>query len=377
MPPRLPPGQQLVAPGKWPIVGERRPRADAAPWTITVADAAGTWCVFSLEALAALPQTDLCVDIHCVTRWSKLAVAFRGALLEHVLEHARRCAAAHGHAETARSQPAGAPPGDSDGARPAPEPRFVSFVARSDRRHSTSLPLDEALALRTLVALQAEGRPLDEEHGGPVRVVVPGRYFYKSLKWLERIELLADDRLGFWEATAGYHNTADPWQQQRYMAPTLSRREAERLLASRDFSGRDLRSIDAAHRQLDGLQARGALLRDARFTGCRLRGACFDGANLSNAHFRQADCRDATFRGADVEGADFTGADLRGADFTGASLLGVTFCHEEEPSPPRSARIDATTRIAPQQIEQLTPPQMAYVLGAIRAQLSAGGASEA
>jgi hypothetical protein len=317
------------------------------------------------------------VDIHCVTRWSKLAVAFRGVLLEHVLAQARHSAAAHRSAGAVWPQPAAGSTAASCDTQSALDAPFVSFVARSDRRHSTSLPLDEALTLGALVALEAEGRPLAEEHGGPVRVVVPGRYFYKSLKWLERIELLAEDRLGFWEATAGYHNTADPWQQQRYMAPTLSRREAERLLAGRDFSGRDLRSIDASHRQLDGLQARQALLRDARFVGCRLRGACFDGANLSNAHFQQADLRDATFRGADVEGADFTGADLRGADFTGASLLGVTFCHEEEPSPPRSARIDASTRIAPPQIEQLTPPQMAYVLRAIRPQTASGGASDA
>jgi DMSO/TMAO reductase YedYZ molybdopterin-dependent catalytic subunit len=366
MSPSLPPGQQLVAPGKWPIVGERQPRASRAPWTVTIATAAGPLRVFTLEDLAALPQTELCVDIHCVTRWSKLAVPFRGVMLEHLLAYGLPSPLWQELRNESAREPPGGPRGAASGVLPQGEaPRYVSFVARSDRGHSTSLPLADALALRSLVALQVEGQPLAEEHGGPVRVVVPGRYFYKSLKWLERIELLADDRLGFWEATAGYHNTADPWQQQRYMAPTLSRREAEKLLAARDFSGRDLRSIDATHHHLDGLQARHALLRDARFVGCTLRGACFDGANLSNAHFQQADLRDATFRGADVEGADFTGADLRGADFTGASLMGVTFCHEPGLSPPLAARIDASTRIAPQQIEQLTPLQMAFVLQAL------------
>src|SRR5690606_16836039 len=128
-------------------------------------------------------------------RWSKLDVPFRGVPLAVLL---KICP-------------------------PLPVAKYVSFAARSERRHSPSVLLEDALELDTLVALACEGRPLEKLHGGPVRVVVPGRYFYKSLKWLERIELLETDRLGYWEQTAGYHNTADPWQEQRYMAPQLDR----------------------------------------------------------------------------------------------------------------------------------------------------------
>ena len=214
------------------------------------------------------------------------------------------------------------------------------------------------------MAYESNGNPLPVDHGGPLRLIVPGRYFYKSLKWLERIELLAEDRLGYWEAESGYHNTADPWREERYMAPALDKQEAARLLAKRDFSGRNLRSIAAAGMDLAGLSARGALLRDADFSRANLRGACFDGANLSNARLVGADLRGATFLGADVEGADFTGADLRGADLTGASLFGATFC-DESAVPPCGATIDATLRVAPDQLDALTPPQAAFLRAAL------------
>lgn len=279
-----------------------------------------------------MPQTRQVIDIHCVTRWSKLAVEFAGVSLQTLLVEAR----------------------------PTPGARYVSFVARSQRGHSTSLPLKDALELNALIALEADGRPLDELHGGPIRVVVPGRYFYKSLKWLERIELLAVDRLGYWEAVAGYHNTADPWQEQRYMAPGLSRQQMHAVLASRDFSGRDLRSLDARDHELTGLQARESLLRDADLRGARLASACFDQANLSNAHFADADLRGASFVTADVEGADFSGADLRGANFSGASFVGATF-FDESSGERLAAVIDRSTLIEPAAIEQLAPPQAAFV----------------
>jgi DMSO/TMAO reductase YedYZ molybdopterin-dependent catalytic subunit len=329
----LPPGQQLAAPGKWPAVGERSPRADAGPWRLAVDGLVSDPRQFTLDELLAMPRVEQLIDIHCVTRWSKPGVRFSGVPL------ARLC----------------------DLVRPLAEARYISFVARSERGHSTSLPLIEALALETLIAFEADGQPLAEVHGGPIRTVVPGRYFYKSLKWLERIEFLESDRLGYWEGTAGYHNTADPWREQRYMAPTLSRDEARRLLATRDLSHRDLRSLDAAGHDLTGLMARSALLRDADFRRCRLENACFDGANLSNAHFQQADLRGATFRGADVEGADFAGADLRGADFSGASLFGATFVTDSRSGSSSSAKIDRSTRIDPGSFDDLTPVQAEFV----------------
>jgi DMSO/TMAO reductase YedYZ molybdopterin-dependent catalytic subunit len=140
----------------------------------------------------------------------------------------------------------------------APSAQFVSFVARSIRSHSTSLKMDDALRAGALVAFAADGAPLTEEHGGPVRVVMPGRYFYKSLKWLERIELLAEDRFGFWESTAGYHNGADPWRQERYVASGITKTQARAILGTRNIAGRDLRGLAAAGLDLSGFRATGA-----------------------------------------------------------------------------------------------------------------------
>jgi DMSO/TMAO reductase YedYZ molybdopterin-dependent catalytic subunit len=333
--PPLPPNQQLAAPGKWPVVGEKGPRRDGAPWTITVAGLVEHPRVWTLPELAALPAVERAIDIHCVTRWSRLGARFSGIPLSLLL----------------------------DAAGPLPEARFVSFVARSERGHSTSLPLADALALDTLVALAHEGAPLEEIHGGPVRAIVPGRYFYKSVKWLERVELLPEDRLGYWEAEAGYHNTADPWREQRYIASSLDRRTVAALLESRDFSGRDLLGIDAAGRVLDGLNARAALLRDADFRKASLREADFAGANLSNARLQGADLRRARFHGADLEGADFRGADLQGADLQGASLFGATFCEAEPdaPEPYGPARLDPSTRVDDDALSRLSPAQERFV----------------
>jgi hypothetical protein len=288
---------------------------------------------FSLSDLAALSRVERVIDIHCVTRWSKPAVRFGGVLLADLLVHTR----------------------------PASAARFISFTARSERNHTTSLALAEAVALETLIALYCDGQPLAAEHGGPVRVVVPGRYFYKSLKWLAGVELLAEDRLGYWEATAGYHNHADPWREERYIAPGLSKQETATVLASRDWSGRDLLSIDASGRELRGLVADRALLRNADFRRCDLRGASFREANLSNAHFQNADLRGASFSGADCEGADFSGADLREVDFGGASLFGASFCCEADSGEGAAAQLDGATRIDLAAIEQLVPRQQEFV----------------
>ena len=330
---KLPPNQHLAAPGKWPVVGEKSPRQSAAPWTLSVEGLVANPYVWTLDALLDLPQVERAVDIHCVTRWSKLGAHFGGVELRTLIQFCR----------------------------PLPDARFLSFVARSDRNHSTSLPLSEVLELGAIVALTVDGAPLAEEHGGPIRVVVPDRYFYKSVKWVERIEALSEERLGYWEAESGYHNRADPWREERYMAPNLDRRTLREALESRDFSGRDLRSMDARGRDLTGLNARSAVLRDANFQGVNLAFARFDGANLSNGHFEGANLRDASFAGADVEGADFRGADLRGVDFRGASLFGATFRPSGEPDNLEPAIIDSSTRVDLESLEALAPIQRDYV----------------
>lgn len=336
---RLPPGQQLAAPGKWPLVGERLPAADDGPWTVSIAGLVAEPRTWSLGELRSLRWIEAVADIHCVTRWSKLGVRFGGVLLADLLS----------------------------ATGPRADARFVSFVAHSPRQHSTSLPLADAIALKTMIALEAEGKPLAIEHGGPVRVVVPGRYFYKSLKWLRRIDVLAEDRLGYWEAEAGYHNTADPWCEQRFLAASLTRQEMREVLAARNFSGRDLRSLDAAGHELAGLDARGALLRNADFSRATLADADFTGANLSNAHFAAANLRGASFHNADVEGADFAGADLRGADFRGASLVGATFWVPNSSTADSAfpARMDRSTQFDERSLDDLLPEQAQFVRCAV------------
>jgi DMSO/TMAO reductase YedYZ molybdopterin-dependent catalytic subunit len=335
----LPPNQQLVAPGKWPIVGERLPRKSSESWYISIGGLVAEPKSYALEELMAMPRVERIVDIHCVTRWSKLGARFSGVPLSRFLE---RCS-------------------------PLPGAHFISFVARSERDHSTSLPLDEALRLDTLVAVEYEGKPIESIHGGPIRLIVPGKYFYKSLKWLERIELLAEDRLGYWEREAGYHRGADPWLEQRYIAPNVDKRALSAALAQRDFAGKNFHGLDATGLDLPGLNARGALLRDANFQHVNLERACFDDANLSNAHLEGSNLRGATFLNADVEGANFRGADLRGADFTGASVTGATFCPEGNSGPDAfgPSRIDCTTYIDETTIKALTPLQQAFVRQAL------------
>lgn len=169
---------------------------------------------WTVDELRGMPAAERVIDIHCVTRWSMTGTAWRGVPLTSLLAMAE----------------------------PAPDARFISFVAHSPRRHSTSLLLDDAYRLAPLVAWEWQGAPIPGPHGGPLRVIVPDRYFYKSVKWLIEIELLAEDRLGYWEGAAGYHNEADPWREQRFVAPDITRTEAARILAERDLSGRTART---------------------------------------------------------------------------------------------------------------------------------------
>ncbi len=330
---KIPPGQQVVAANKWPVIGEREPATSTeSNWTLSVEGKVDSPVVFSLEQLHQLSQTEMVIDIHCVTRWSKLDVPFRGVSLRSLLEQV-----------SVQS-----------------EAKFISFVSRSPRRHSTSLPIEVALKHDCLIALSAEGQPLDVGHGGPIRNIVPRKYFYKSVKWLEKIELLSEDRLGYWEADAGYHNLADPWKEQRYMAATIDRREAAKLIESKDFSDRDLRSIDASNRNLDGLNASGASLRDASFEQCSLIAADFSNANLSNASFVGADLSSATFSKTDVEGADFSGANLSDVDLSDCSLIGATF-FTDSTGGAVCAKIESAV-FSTDQLESLSPQQREFVL---------------
>lgn len=335
---RLPPNQQVLRGDRWPVVGEKGPCNDDAPWTIKLSGSVIQPRTFTLDELQALPQVTQVVDVHCVTRWSKLEMQFTGVALSTVIGTA-------------------ASPQWSDSAR------YVSFLARSNRNHSTSLSLRELLEVAPLIAFQAEGQPLATEHGGPVRMVVPGKYFYKSVKWLAGIEFLVDDRLGYWESEAGYHNGANPWQEERFIGCSLSKREAAKLIMSRDFAHRELLGISAASRKLDELKAHSALLRNADFRGSQLNQADFRHAKLCNAQFQEASLQHASFENADLEGANFSSADLSGANLSKTSLFGTTFCEfDANGQPVAGARFSHETRFSLESLDALTPDQRAFVL---------------
>ena len=335
-PPRLPPGQHLVAASKWPTIGEKLPMESDHPWQLTIAGLVDREITFGLDDLRQLPATEMTIDIHCVTRWSKYDVVFRGVLLSDLF-----------HAV-----------GVQDSAK------YVSFIARSERKHSSSMKLDDVISLQTLIALETDGEPLPIEKGGPIRSIVPRRYFYKSVKWVEHIELLESDQLGFWEGESGYHNEADPWKEQRFISQSVDKRRAKQLIESRNFANEDLLSIELANHDLSGLVATKALLRNANFSGCKLANADFTDANLSNARFFGADLTGANFSGADLEGADLASANLASTNFSGCSLFGATFCRESgdiDPQISDGAAFNTDTVLDESTYEVLTPTQFQFV----------------
>jgi hypothetical protein len=291
------------------VVGEREPEPfDPAAWRLEVMGLVARPLSLSFAGLSALPRATRTGTIHCVTRWSRPGATFEGVPLEALLERAG----------------------------PLPGARFVRFA--SGRGHDTSLPL-EACAGDVLVALAADGRPIPPVHGGPVRTALFRRYFYKSVKWLRTVELLAEDRPGFWERTSGYHNDADPWKEQRYAVADLDRLEVERRLRARDLSGGDWRGVELERRDLRGFDLRGARMRDARLAGADLRGADLRGSNLTNADLRGADLRGASFDGIDLDGADLRGADLRDTAVAAKTMACTTFVGPGGADP---ARVEGT-----------------------------------
>lgn len=324
----LPPHQ--IATTRWPSIGEREPEPfDEATWSLRVSGLVERQIALTINELAALPRVERRGTIHCVTRWSRPETAFRGVAIETLL----------------------------DAAKATPDARFVRFV--SGRGHDTSLPLG-ACRGDVLVALEFEedGRfvPVPREHGGPVRSVVFHRYFYKSVKWLRTIELLADDRPGFWERTAGYHNEADPWREQRYVARDVDRIALAKLMASKNLAGRDLLGTDFAGADLTGFDLRGASLRNANLRGAVLWYADLRGANFTNAVLHSADLRSAKIDAIDLDGADLRRADLRGTSGVPASLAVAEFSSTSDDG----ARVDGLDWSGAR-LDGLLPPQEDYL----------------
>jgi DMSO/TMAO reductase YedYZ molybdopterin-dependent catalytic subunit len=183
-PARLPPGQYLTE--KWPVLHAGTvPQTDLASWDFKVFGEVEEPLTLGYDELQALPQTEITVDIHCVTRWSRFDTGFKGV---HWRELAKLV-------------------------RPRQTARYV--LAHAEQGFTSNVPLQALEDDKALIAWEADGEPLEPEHGWPLRLVVPSRYFWKSAKWLRGLELLSSDQPGFWERY-GYHNDADFWQEQRY-----------------------------------------------------------------------------------------------------------------------------------------------------------------
>ena len=181
---RLPAGQYLTK--KWPVLSyEPTPKFDPATYRFKVWGAVAEPFELTWEALQALPRVQLTSDFHCVTTWSRYDNAWEGVHIREILQRAK----------------------------PLPEAEFV--MAHSFTGYTTNMPLTDLDDDDVIIAFTHDGEPLAPEHGGPVRLIVPKLYAYKSAKWLSGLEFMEKDRPGFWEVR-GYHNHADPWKEERY-----------------------------------------------------------------------------------------------------------------------------------------------------------------
>jgi DMSO/TMAO reductase YedYZ molybdopterin-dependent catalytic subunit len=183
---RTPPGQYLT--DKFPVLHYGTvPDVDLATWDFRVFGLVETPLTLTLDQLRALPRWRQVVDVHCVTRWSKLDTTWEGVPVRALLDRA--------------------------GVRP----EATHALVHAEQGYTTNLPLAALYDDDVMLADTYEGRPLDPEHGYPLRLLVPKRYFWKSAKWVRGIELLNHDERGFWERY-GYHNDADPWREERFSA---------------------------------------------------------------------------------------------------------------------------------------------------------------
>jgi DMSO/TMAO reductase YedYZ molybdopterin-dependent catalytic subunit len=183
--PRLPPGQYDTGSGFPVLTAEVSPRLRPEEWSMRVDGLVATPRTWSWQEAHQLPPSTYEGDIHCVTTWSKLGTSFSGVSVDTLLAEVE----------------------------PAPDATHV--VAWSVTGYTTNLPLEHVTGGKAWIVWDHEGRPLPPEHGGPVRLLVPHLYFWKSAKWIGGLRLLDHDEPGFWEQR-GYHELGDPWREQRY-----------------------------------------------------------------------------------------------------------------------------------------------------------------
>lgn len=182
---RIPPGQ--VETGTWPVLHYGSvPRIDLKTWRLRVFGLVEQEIELTWEQFSALPASENLCDIHCVTHWTRLNNRFEGVKFTDLLQLVNV----------------------------KPEAKYVMFWAQNGS-WSTNVPLKDCLTDEALLATKHNGQDLTVEHGWPVRVVIPHLYFWKSAKWLEGIEFMAEDKPGFWERN-GYHMNGDPWREERY-----------------------------------------------------------------------------------------------------------------------------------------------------------------
>lgn len=180
--PDLPPGQYLTT--DFPVLSAGpTPRIPLTEWSFSIRTETGDTARWNWEEFTALPSEEVTTDIHCVTRWSKLGTSWRGVALDTLFENV----------ETS-----------------------VDYVmAHSYGGYTTNVPLDDLLDGKAWIAYEFDGEPLDPEHGGPARLLVPHLYFWKSAKWVRGLVMQQHDDPGFWEQN-GYHLRGDPWLEERY-----------------------------------------------------------------------------------------------------------------------------------------------------------------
>ena len=179
---RVPPGQYVT--DGFPVLSAGpTPHTALQDWTFSITQACQTRKSWTWQEFRALPTETVTVDVHCVTRWSKLDTQWRGVSVDTLLDQARHDA-----------------------------PYVLAFC---DGGYTTNLPVEDVTGGKGWVAFDYDGGPLDPEHGGPARLLVPHLYFWKSAKWVRGLDLRDADEPGFWE-TYGYHMYGDPWREQRY-----------------------------------------------------------------------------------------------------------------------------------------------------------------
>ncbi len=185
-PKRFPPGQTLTAPDRWPLLHFGPvPKTDLKTWSLKVFGEVENPITLSYKEVRALPRKEITADIHCVTAWSRLGDTWQGVAVQEILQRVQ----------------------------PTPAAKYV--MAHSEYGYTTSVPLQVLDDDDVMLCFGWNGSDLTPEHGWPLRLLVPKKYFWKSAKWLRGLEFMAKNRLGFWEQR-GYHDDADPWQETRY-----------------------------------------------------------------------------------------------------------------------------------------------------------------